>query len=79
VDAGEGIQPLTYKGEHITAYDARLAEAFKLTIDPNHPVRSIVLAFFNNNEVALANHNMRLGRWMSDAGVDVNEDFLGNP
>lgn len=78
-DDGEGEKkPLTLGGHHITGYNEQLADAFKISIDPNHPVRSIVLGMFDNNDVALGAHNVRLTMWMSDTSIDVDQGLLGN-
>lgn len=77
--AGDGtLQPLTHGGVPVTGYNSELAAALRFTdsIDAKYPARSIVLALFGGNEVALVQHNMVLGRWMGNTSLDVNQAFL---
>jgi hypothetical protein len=77
-EGGERGQ-LTVNGVPVTGYTLELARGLKLEdrIDPQNPARSIVLLVFGGNEVAIQAHNLKLGRWMTDTSVDVDEEFLG--
>jgi hypothetical protein len=83
VDLGDGMpQPLTYHGEHITAFSMQLAEALQfsdeLVTSNGQPVtaRRIVFALFANNDIALSQHNFVLNSWFADTSLDVSEAML---
>jgi len=80
---GERIQ-LTNGDMPILGYGLDLAQAMKFEdeIEPSQPARSVVLALFVNNIVAIQTHSIMLGRWMGDTSTDVTTNFLegeGNP
>lgn len=74
-DTGE-FKDLTLDGEPITGYNDQLAKALNIKVNDEHPVRSIVMAMFGDNEIMVVTHNVRLGRWMSDTSSEVDSDFL---
>jgi hypothetical protein len=81
---GQNKVPVTLGGTPISGYNQELAQALKFEdkIDPRHPARSCVLAFFGGNVVSVQQHSVMLGRWMGDTTVDLTEEFLelsGNP
>lgn len=78
-DEDDEPQQLTIGGSPVTGYTPALAEAFGVAIDDRHPARSIVLGMFNNNDVAIGAHNLRLSLWMADTSTDVDQALLGNP
>jgi hypothetical protein len=55
-----------------------LADALKFgdAVDLNSPARSVVIALFGGNMVALQQHTLLLGRWMGDTSIDVTSEFL---
>jgi hypothetical protein len=55
-------------------YDDRLAEFLKFEANS---ARDVILGVFANNELALAQHQVKFARWTSDTSKDVSEDFLG--
>jgi|SRR5215472_10941272 len=59
-------------------YDVELARALKFDdkIDPNNPARSVVMALFGNNMIAIQQHTLILGRWMGDTTIDATAEFL---
>jgi hypothetical protein len=80
VDLGDRKKiPLkTNAGTEVSGFNADLAEAlgFAGEINPNQPARSVVLGVFGGNMVALQQHALLLGRWMSDTTADVTQEFL---
>lgn len=79
-DTGDGERhPLMHNDQVITGYNQDLAEALKIPVDPQHPVRSIVFGMFGGHEITLSAHNMRLGRWMTDTSSSVDAEFFANP
>jgi len=81
--AGDGnLEPLTYKGEHITGFTLELAEALQFADDlPDPPTtRSIVMGLFAHNDVAVTQHSFALNRWFQNTSLDVNQEMMeGNP
>jgi hypothetical protein len=59
-------------------YDTELAKALKFEdqIDPNQPARSVVIALFGGNMIAIQQHTLLLGRWMGDTTMDATAEFL---
>jgi hypothetical protein len=79
VDMGDGEPvPLTYHGEHIKGFTLELADALQFRSElPDPPsTRSIVLALFANNDVAITQHSFMLNRWFQNTSVDVNQELL---
>jgi hypothetical protein len=79
VDLGDGVvQPLTYKGEHITGFTVDLAEALQFTKDlPDNPTnRHVALGLFAGNDVAVTQHSFMLNRWFQNTSIDINEEML---
>jgi hypothetical protein len=74
MQTGDGLQPMTLNGEPITGYTPQLATALGFEAGT---ARQVVYGVFANNDVAIATHNVRLSRWMSNTSVKVDEDFLG--
>lgn len=82
VDKGDGVPvPLTIQGQPVTGFTRSLAEGLQFAdtlAEPDDP-RQVVFALFANNEVAIAQHNFNLNRWMSDTSIDISKDmFEGN-
>jgi len=75
-DDGTGRQPLTLNGDHILNFGPELAQA--LGIQDAGSARAIVREVFGNNDVALAQHNIQLSRWMGNTASEVDEELLGN-
>jgi hypothetical protein len=59
-------------------FGQELADALKFgdAVDLNSPARSVVIALFGGNMVALQQHTLLLGRWMGDTSIDVTSEFL---
>lgn len=69
---GEKIQ-LKHNGVEIDGYNQSLAEALKFDGGTS---RLVVLGVFGNNIVAVQQHSMLFGRWMSDTSTDVMGELL---
>ena len=67
--------------EEPVRYDSALADFLKFRDElPETPTaRSVVLALFLSNEIAIASHNHQLSRWMMGNEAEVDEEFLGDP
>lgn len=79
VDLGDGVlQPLTYKGEHLTGFTTDLAEALRFANElPENPtMRNVVMGLFANNDVAITQHSFVLNRWFQNTSLDVNQEML---
>ena len=78
IDLGNGVpQPLTRNGVPILGFTRELAEGLQFADeigDPDRP-RDVVFGLFANNDVAIAQHNFLLNRWMGDTSVDVSKEF----
>lgn len=67
--------------EEPVRYDSALATFLKFDGElPETPTaRSVALALFLNNEIAIAAHNHALSRWMMGNEAEIDEEFLGDP
>jgi hypothetical protein len=74
VEMGGEVQPLTYNREPITGYTPELAEALNFQANT---AREVVIGVFQNKDMHIANHSMRLQRWFGDSTTAVDEEFLG--
>jgi hypothetical protein len=75
VEVNGEVRPLTLNGQAITGYSAQLAEA--LGIEKAETARQVVIGTFQNKDLQIANHSVRLQRWFGDSTVAVDEEFLG--
>lgn len=67
--------------EEQVRYDSALATFLKFEGElPETPTaRSVAMALFLNNEIAIAAHNHSLSRWMMGNEAEVDAEFLGDP
>lgn len=74
IEVGGEVQPLTLNRQPILGYTPELAEAlgFKAAT-----AREVVIGTFQNKDMHIANHSMRLQRWFGDSSAAVDEEFLG--
>jgi len=70
---GEGPQPMTVGGSPITGYTPDLARALDF---PANSAREVVIGVFVSNEMAIMQHNVRLGLWMGNTARKVDEDIF---
>src|SRR5580765_2030555 len=56
-------------------YEKELAEF--LGVEEVATARDVVFMIFADNDVALANHAMKLNRWFTNTSRDADEEFLG--
>lgn len=77
VDLGNGDpQPLEYPQGSGTPlrYEPALAEFLGFSAEN---ARSVVQGVFANNDIAILQHAVLLGRWMGNTSLIVDEEFLG--
>jgi hypothetical protein len=76
-DADGNKSPLTMNGVPITSFTRELAEGMQFTgeIQNADRHRDVVFGLFANNDIAIAQHNFLLSRWMSDTSIDVSAEF----
>lgn len=72
---GKGPQPLKSVGNQpIAGFNVNLAEAMQF---PAETARQVVFGLFADNDIAIMQHNVRLGLWMSNTSRKMDDDFLG--
>jgi hypothetical protein len=77
-DSGSAPQPLQYQKQPVTGFNADLAAALRFAdkiADPNL-ARNVVFGLFANNDVAIAQHNAMLNRWMGNTSIDITQEML---
>lgn len=68
------VKPLTLNRQPILGYTPELAEALDFTANT---AREVVIGTFQNKDMHIANHSMRLQRWFGDSSTVIDEEFLG--
>jgi hypothetical protein len=71
---GKGPQPMKIHDQAIVGYNSDLAEALQFQAET---ARQVVFQIFADNDIAIMQHNVRLGLWMSNTSRKMDDDFLG--
>lgn len=75
LEDGEGPKPLSnLQDQPIRGYNQDLADTLQF---PAENARQVVFGIFADNDIAIMQHNVRLGLWMSNTSRKVDDDFLG--
>ena len=72
---GEGPIPFPSLNDMpVMGFNQDLADALQF---PAETSRQVVFGIFADNDIAIMQHNVRLGMWMSNTSRKMDEDFLG--
>ena len=74
VEYGGEMKPLTYNRQPITGYTPELAQCLDFKAET---AREVVIGTFQNKDLHITNHSMRLQRWFGDTSANLDEEWLG--
>jgi hypothetical protein len=68
------VKPLTLNGQPVPGFTSELAESLGFEA---RTAREVVIGTFQNKDMHIANHSMKLQRWFGDSAAAIDEEFLG--